>query len=224
MRVKLIGLSLVIAAWCACAAIPSAVSASPLLTFPTGTSLATGSLLKVTNIGVARFVESQWTVECPTANVTGKLAKNSGSSIEIEFSTMELHGLGAGGDCRQDRTTGGTTEVGSSVNVSYSGLPWCFKANPLIGEDGFEIRGGSCGGEPKNVTMVLNYTGLGECKYQASAIRGSFVTHPEDAMLTMKTLFEKEVTSPFFCASTINSETAMTMERDALTSEPVYIS
>jgi len=50
---KLIHLSLPIAAWFALALAPTAATASPLLTYPTGTPLATGSLLQITNIGVA---------------------------------------------------------------------------------------------------------------------------------------------------------------------------
>jgi len=93
-----------------------------------------------------------------------------------------------------------------------------------MGEDTFEIRGGDCAELAKPLTIVLNYTGLVECKYQALSIRGKFTTHPEDVRLAMARQFEKESTNSFLCPSTIGSETAMTMEKDSLTSEPVYIS
>jgi hypothetical protein len=93
-----------------------------------------------------------------------------------------------------------------------------------IGGEAFELRGGGCGEAAKSVTLDFNYTCLSQCKYRAPPIRGTFTTHPEDAMLTMKPQFEKEVASPIFCPTAISSQTLMTMERDALTSEPVYIS
>jgi len=224
MRRKFIYFSLTIAAWLALASAPTGAAASPVLTYPTGTPLATGSLLQITNIGVALFTESAWRLECSTARFTGKLVTNSGSAIEIELTTMEMHGVGTGGDCRQDRTKEGKTEEGGSVAVTYSGLPWCLRANKLMSADTFEIRGGSCGENVKPATLVLNYTALTECKYETSAIKGTFTTHPGDAILSMAPELKGEVSNSFLCATSMPTDTQMTIERDSLVAEPVYFS
>jgi hypothetical protein len=198
---------------------PASASASPELTFPTGTRLATGSLLQVTNFGVARFSDGiNFPLECPTAKFTGTLATNSGSSVQINFSSMKLEGLGKEGDCASEKE-----EFKRSVKVTYSNLPWCFKA-PALGNDSFEYRGGKCGEEPKPVTLILNITGGPECKYEAASIRGTFKTHPEDAKLEMVSELKGESSNSFLCATSLSTETAMTMERDSLVAEPVYIS
>jgi hypothetical protein len=224
MRVKRVSLGLAFAAWVALALAPAAASASPVLTYPTGTALASGSLLQITNIGVALFTEREWHLECPTAKFTGKLVTNSGSVIEIELSAMEIHGVGTGGDCRQDRTKEGKTETGGSVNVTYSGLPWCLRTNPLLGTDAFDIRGGTCGKEPKPATLTFNYTGLTGCSYETAAIKGTYTTHPGDAILSMAPELKGESSNSFLCAASMPSDTQMTVERDSLTAEPVYIS
>jgi hypothetical protein len=225
MRRKLVHLAMALAAWAAFAVAPTLASASPVLTYPTGTPLATGSLLQITNVGVALFTEPEWNILCPTARFTGKLTTNSGTNIEVDLSSMEIHGIGAGGDCRQDRKRELVTEEGLSVNVVYSGLPWCLNAGKGLPADEFQIRGRSCTEAAKPVTLVFTYTGVSECKYQATSIRGTFTTHPQDVRMAIATqLFEKEIGSSFLCPSTIGSDTELTMERDSATPEPVYIS
>jgi len=217
---------LTIAAWFALTLAPTMATASPVLTYPKGTRLATGSLLQITNIGVAVFTESEWRLECPTAHVKGKLVTNTGTAVEIELSSFEMSGLGAGEDCRQDRNKEGSTEIGASVHVTYSGLPWCFRATSQMSADSFDIKAAHCGEIVKNnVTLVFNYTGLKECKYEISSIQGTFTTEATgDAILTMKPELKGEASNSFLCQSSMPSETAMTLERDSLLAEPVYFS
>jgi hypothetical protein len=217
-------LSLALAAWGAFALAPTLASASPVVTFPKGTPLATGSLLQITNVGISLFTEPEWKIECSTVRFTGKLTANSGTNIEADLSSMEAHGLGTGGDCKRDRTgKEGKTEEGGSVNITYSSLPWCLKSS---GKDEFQIRGGSCTETARPVTFVFSYTSLAECKYEAASIHGTFTTAPEDArMLIGEQFFEKELTNPFFCPTvTVGTDTELTMEKDSPTNEPVYIS
>lgn len=225
MRRKLVQLGLVLAAWSAFALAPTVASASPVITSPLGTTLATGSLLQITNVGFQLFTEPEWKIECSTVKFTGKLTTNSGTNIEADLSSMEAHGAGLSGDCKRDRQKEGKTEEGS-INITYSGLPWCLKAGKGLAIDEFQIRGGSCTESAKPVTFVFNYTGLAECKYEAASINGHFSTAPEDVRMTIsEQLFEKEATNSFLCpTATVGSDTELTMEKDAPTNEPVYIS
>lgn len=214
MRRKLVQLLLALGAMGAFALAPTVASASPVMTSPLGTSLATGSLLQVTNVGISLFTEPAGRIECSNVKFTGELKTNSGAEVAVNLSSMEAHGSGAGGDC---------TSGGGSVKVAYSGLPWCFKTT---GKDEFQIRGGSCTGIKQPVTFVITYTGAAECKYEALSFHGFFSTAPEDVRMTIsEQLFETEPTNGIFCPTpSIGSDTEMTMEKDSPTNEPVYIS
>ncbi|HWN72846.1 MAG TPA: hypothetical protein VNN15_03445 [Solirubrobacterales bacterium] len=217
---KLIHLGLALAAWGAVALAPTFASASPVMTFPLGTPLATGSLLQVTNAGVSLFTEPEGRIECLTVKFTGELSANSEGGVAVNLSSMEARRGGVEEDCKRDWYKNEITQEGS-VKITYSGLPWCFKT---AGIDEFQIRGGSCTGSKKPVTLVFTYTGLAECKYEASSFHGTFTTAPEDVRLLSEQGFEKESTNSFFCPATMGSDTELTMEKDAPTNEPVYIS
>src|ERR1044072_8064249 len=105
----------------AAAVVPVASPASPVLTHPTGTSLATGTKVTITNIGITRFKDSGGVTlfECVTALTTGPLVTNSGTLIGINVESATTTGTAAEARC--------TSSFG---NLKYTtgvegGLPWC---------------------------------------------------------------------------------------------------
>jgi hypothetical protein len=69
---------------------PGPSFASPLLTHPTGTALATGAKVTDTNIGVTRFKSTGGAIlaECPTTFTTGTVATNSGTHVAIDVESV----------------------------------------------------------------------------------------------------------------------------------------
>jgi hypothetical protein len=202
------------------AAVPSGSSASPVLTHPTGTSLATGAKVTITNIGITRFKDSGGVTifECITALTTGPVVSNSGTLFGINIETASTTGTGEEGRC-----------TASFGNVKYTtgvegGLPWCLTGKS---EDKFEIRGGKCTEAARPLKVTLDSTGAGECKYKKSTGElGTFTTDGTgDAVLTIVGQeFTKEAGS-LFCPSSYKVEAAMTMETDTSASaDPLYIS
>jgi hypothetical protein len=217
---KLNPVPLCVVALIAAVLLPAASSASPVLTHPTGTSLAKGAKVTITNIALTRFKNSGGAIifECVTALTTGPLVSNSGTLFGIDIETASTTGTGAEGQCS-----------GSLGNVKYTtavegGLPWCLTGK---GEDNFEIRGGRCSELARPIKIILDTTTAGECKYKKSTGElGTFTTDGTgDAILTIvEQEFIKEAGS-FVCPGAYKVEAAMTMETDTtLSSDPLYIS
>src|SRR4051794_23437699 len=96
MSKKLIIACFAVVAVAAC--LPTTASASPELTFPTGTRLATGTKIKATNVGNNLFKTDDGTStlsECSSTILTGELLKNNGTGIEGNITTATASGTGS---------------------------------------------------------------------------------------------------------------------------------
>lgn len=215
--------------------LPAAASASPVLTHPTGTKLATGRLLKGTSIGNFLFKSGSTVLfECTKATYTGELTKNNGEEIEANITTATITGTGAEAVAGMPECTASTignftmTTNGGGVdeNTVANGTPWCLKSTV---SGSFSMRGGKCSEAARAITFALDGTAIGACHYSRSAsITGTYTSDSSgDAIFSLTsagTEFTKETGDPVLCPSGFSLEAKFTMETDTSTAEPVYIS
>ena len=204
------------------AVIPSAAFASPQLTYPTGTRLATGSTLKATNVGVITVTRTDGTSggNCSAASLTGSLVKNNGTEVEANIEAASFTGTGTEGRCTIESMWTGNWKFTFGIE---KGLPWCLVANSLMKEDEFQIRGGKCSETSRPIYLALDASG-GECKYEAGSFRGTFTTEPSDTVLTVSTPEYPLVSGSFLCPALWRLDFSLTLERDEAGTHPVYIS
>jgi hypothetical protein len=157
-------------------------------------------------------------VECETATITGTLTKNGGG-IEGTIETAEFLGnpdepTPHGAHCKGG--FGGKTTVTPS-HTSALGIPWCIKATA---EDKFEVRGGACGAATVALKFALHTATLGTCSYERSVatgpVRGTYTTHPADAIVTIEGANAKftKTAGSVFCPSTGELFMAFTLTTD----------
>ena len=183
MSKKLIAACMAIALFAAFA-LPAAASASPHMT-QGGVGVAVGTSITGQNTGETVFTGA-FNVRCSSADLSGTLTENSGTSIkgEIPVGNASFTGTGTGGDC--------TSALGSTKVTVNSKL--CLQTTKTA--DQLEVTG--CGA---NVTFTLEITGTGPCKYSTSRVLGTFTTSPENAKVTVS---EQEATKEeggIFCPS-----------------------
>ena len=226
MSRKLITACMALAAFVAFAVVPAGASANndPDLTHPTGTMLAAGAKIKATSVGHTLMTDANGgiLITCSTAEMTGTLKTNNGSTIAGDIESAHFTGSGAGNDC-----TSVLGDVKVTTNVG-NGTPWCVHSGPNDATDKFTVRGGKCAEEARAMTFALDFTSGITCKYtretKASPLIGTYTTHPDDAVLSIShEPFHKEEGS-FFCPSTGYLDMSFTMETDSATAEPLYIS
>jgi hypothetical protein len=186
--------------------LPATVSASPVITHPTGTILnpSKGSCAGVsgtvcivgTNIGISKLktdpsgsTAPAVLTECSTTTITGYLEKNTGTLIEGTIITATSQGTGPEVNGMHE-CTGASGIIGNVLptlngggvdgeNIT-NGTPLCVKSGP---NDTGTLRGGKCSEEPRKMTMVLDATKLfeptkfNECKYErTNAFEGTVTT------------------------------------------------
>jgi hypothetical protein len=158
------------------------------------------------------------------ARFAGTLRGNTGTEIGWEISTIEFGGTGAGGDC--------TSGIGAGKFIPNTGTnrpPWCFKATNLMNEDTFRINGGPCGvARPIRFAFEMTSQGV-TCTYEREAgvaVTGTFTTHPNDAVATVGNNigFSRVAGPAMVCPLQFTLDMSFTIEKDAATAEPVYIS
>ena len=211
-------------------ALPAVASASPELTHPTGTTLATNTKIDATGIGIQRLTDTSGNtlVECSSATMTGTLTKNNGTEVEGSIESTTFKGTGTNGECTS--SFGGITV---DTNIG-NGTPWCLRATAAMNKDEFQVRGNSCANAARSITFVLTSTSIGTCKYvRTEPLKGTFATHPTDAILTLTgsgatggadTEFTKEEGS-ILCPSNGTLDMEFTLETDTTASaDPLYIS
>jgi hypothetical protein len=202
-------------------ALPAAASASPKLTHPTGTSLATSTLFKGTNVGVIKMTSAGGAAlwQCEVASMTGQITKNTGTEIEADISSVSITGTASESRCT---STFGSLKFTTAVE---NGVPWCLRASNRMEPDEFQISGGDCATNRK-IRFILDSSTAGECKYsRTAAIPGTFLTHPNDAQATItKVSFAGEAGNSFLCPSEGLLDMSFTLETDTATSEPLYVS
>jgi hypothetical protein len=215
--------------------LPAAAQATnkPLITHPTGTTLATGSLITGTNVGNTLLVTTggETKLTCTTATMTGKLTSNTTGNVQGNITAATFTGGGSGGAC---------TGIFNAVVVP-EGLPWCLKSNSEMENDEFQVSGGECGGTASKIKFTLKVFGseTQKCVYESTtttAVKGTYTTHSTgDAVLTTPraggTLsgdsgFNKiSDTTPFeLCPKSSALKMTFTLETDEATAKPLYIS
>jgi hypothetical protein len=211
-------------------ALPAVASASPQITHPTGTRLATEKKFLGT-LGVSKFTDANGGAlfECTSGAMTGTLTKNNGTEIEGNIESAAIAGTASEGGC-----TGFVIGPARVTTAVGNGVPWCLRANSAMNTDEFQIRGGKCSEASRAITLVFDM-GIGvNCAYERTvAIKGSFTTDTTgDAILTTTgvgvtgeedTGFTREGTN-VFCPMSGRFPFEFTLETDSGTAEPLYLS
>jgi hypothetical protein len=198
-----------------------ATASSAQLTSPTGTLVAAGATVKATNVGTSRLTDASGNTltECSTTSMTAELIKNNGTEIEANITSVSSGGTGVAGECTS--SFGGFTP---KFNIG-NGTPWCLKS--VNGIDEFTIRGGRCTDAARSVTVVMDSTTVGICKYNRSAVlSGSFITDSSDgdAVLSMNSNEITKEEGGIFCPSSGRVDVSYTLEADEAGTTPMYIS
>ena len=196
----------------------SVASAAPVVTYPTGTVLATGTNVKGTNSGELTITSPLGTVTCSKANLTGTLDSNSTSGgSKITVNAASFTGTGMNGECTS--WTGGLTVTPAGA----AGLPWCIEATTATDEG--KIRGGKCNELPRSITFALDFTSIGTCAYnRSSAAVGSIRT--DDGSQAAITISNQEWVAHggnAFCPSAVKLNVTFSLAL-ASNGDPVYFS
>lgn len=230
---KLIRACIALAAFGALFVIPSVASAAgPELTAPTGTPLPVGSAIIGTNTitGVHKptvMTTSIGNVECTGATMEGTLLKNTGTHVEGEITTAEFGGTVGGtttGHCSGSGFLASPVVTPSHTsNPSIAGapaLPWCITASG--NKDEFTVRGGKCSEASRPLRFLLHASGT-QCAYEKASVTGTYLTHPNHAVLTIASqTFTKVAGGSFFCPSSGTLHMSFTLE--TAKGEDIYIS
>jgi hypothetical protein len=226
MSKKLIGAFMALAAFAAFAVMPAVSSASPELTHPTGTTLATGSKITATLLGgsaILKDTSGNTLITCTTATLTGELTRNNGTEIQGQITSATYGGTGAKVSAEPANECTGTFGNTSVTPLASKATPWCLKSQA---SDKWNLTGGACPAGGGRIKFILNSTTVGECEYQSTAagVSGGFTTHPEDAKLTVTESGFELIRGGFFCPPSGHLEQGFTLETDSATTEPLYIS
>lgn len=156
-------------AFIACAAFAPAASASPVLT-EEGFKVAPGTTVTAQSEGTIYRTDAVSNRMCQNSDMHGTLVKNTGSLIEIEFSSVSFTGK-----------LGGACEGIGADSLKAGNLPWCLRigTEPV---DSFTLSGGKCGEAPKSITLTV---GSG-CSYVATngSLSGTYNTNTLGGELT----------------------------------------
>lgn len=197
-------------------------SASPALTHPTGTIAPVGTVIKGTNLGNIVLTSAIGTLACSTATLTGTLAANSTiGGVSWTITTVDVSGTGETITGEPEPECTGVGFLVKGFGVTWT-TPLCLEA--VEQSDALKLRGGACTEKPKVVVFHQAFTErFGNCTYQRSSLSGTFVTDPEDAILTF-TEQEFVDTSHECGLPNIKTSLAITLETDKTTAEGVYLS
>jgi hypothetical protein len=181
MTKKLFGACVVLALWVVPAPFASAANDAQLT--DAGSLVAVGSKWKLTGPKF-KIVDTSLNGldECSTATLEGEVLKNSSSTVEGSIEKAEFSGTGA------VSSHNGLNECTSSFGNAYitMGLPVCIKLTPVMGEDEFQISGGTCAASGK-VILTIGSTTTGTCKFEsASSIKGDYTTGGTEAELAVR--------------------------------------
>jgi hypothetical protein len=221
---KLIRACIAMAAFAAIFVIPSAASASPELTHPTGTTVKVGELIEGVNVAHAETPTTTiftaaggLEVKCTTAFLTGEVTSNTGTKIAGNITTADFSAT-PGVTPHTSHCDGGSL---GKVTVTTA-VPWCVTAEGT--KDQFSVWGGKCSEAAKNISFTL-HTAIGECVYGKASVGGTYTTHPSDAILTVnKGESFSRTNNNFFCPTSGSIDMAFTLTIDGNTSTPIYIS
>jgi hypothetical protein len=166
--------------------------------------------------------------ECATTTMTGELAKNSGTQIQINITTAAFSGTPAEPNsthCTGPGAYGAMTMTPNhTTNPTHNGissLPWCLTVEGA--QDEFSIRGGKCSEAVRPLTFVYHSSVIGACTFSGSQITGTYTTHPADAIFTVQKKEFTRITGSAFCPGGWGMDWAFTMTTDG-NNTPLYIS
>jgi hypothetical protein len=219
-----------LAAYAAISMAPSAASAAPVITHPTGSVLATGKLVTATNVGAVLLKTPIGNFECSTSRLTGKLTANAaGKGFDIEIEKVAFAGTGAtaaGEPAAECTATGSLFPVSVTPEPATNGTPWCLQATTTIDE--FTLRGNGCTVASRAIQINLTETFIGTCSYErATSVPGTLrtdISEGEDGTLTIGGQEWKLIAGPVACAASFKLEATYTIETDSTMAEPLYIS
>jgi len=188
-------------------ALPTAASASPVVTHPTGTKLSlTGQTCTTasnaicitgTNVGEATLYAADGTtvlLHCSKVVFTGALTANTGTHIEGDIHTATFSGTGAQDpkmvknmpECTGTNGLPNTTVTSNGtdpVNVTKIDEEDVTNGTPWCitsNNDTFSLRGGTCTDPARAIEFVLHPTELSSCVYsREKAVTGTIQTDTE---------------------------------------------
>lgn len=173
MRNKLITACLAVAAFAAFAALPSGASAAPCVTDPSGTCLATGNKITVTQHSDSVLTTPVGTVTCTVVSATGTLQVNDHTAgIRATISSASFEGTGLNKRCTSSINDG----FGGKVQVQVTSKPpYCLFSTA---NDTAEIWDGDCPGKTTGAKFVFDVftqggTFLQECEYERQTAGGA---------------------------------------------------
>jgi hypothetical protein len=146
-----------------------------------GTDVAVGSEF----VGTASSTEFTTTASaplftCSTAKLTGKVTKNSGSSVEAEVPKGSAIFSGTGAVHVHNNVpecTGSFGNVYTTLTTAF-----CFRSDSAMATDEFQVTG--CAGKVK---FMISSTTAGACEYESTgAVLGSYTTGGAEAKLTVR--------------------------------------
>jgi hypothetical protein len=211
------------------------------LTHPTGTKLATGGKIQMTNVGnmLLEGKKPETLQTCPSVLLTGGLTHNGSDDITTEITSMTFRGTGAGEGCTL--VTGPTMVVTTNYEEGGKkvGVPYCLTTT--AGTDKWTMPGGSCGGPPRAIKFKVDlYSSetpeqlLGTCAYEKANITGTIATDSgavQDALLTINEegVFKRIELSNILLFQSCPEETRLTMTQTMETdtssaADPLYLS
>jgi hypothetical protein len=212
-------------------ALPAVASASPELTQPTGTTVATGTKIKATNVeGNTLMTNTSGGIitDCSSAVLTGELAKNSGTAIEGTVTSAVFTGTGGGAN---NACTGTFFSNPRPTPGVANGLPWCVRATSTMLSDEAQIRGGKCSEASREIRFALDLESIGvTCLYgraNGEPITGTLTTDTTgDAIVRVSGALFRPVSTPFPCPEEGLLDMNFTIETDPTsgTASPMYIS
>jgi hypothetical protein len=159
------------------AVVPSLASANPILTKPTGTTLATGSAIRATNLGIATMTTSLGNLYCSTTILEGTLTSNTtATGAKVEITSAKFGGTGTvQPGAEEPECTGEGFFTPNATVTPNASLPWCLEA--AANAHSFTIRGGKCSAAATAIKFTLDVTGIGACEYnRTNAANGTLVT------------------------------------------------
>jgi hypothetical protein len=223
-----------------------ATASAVQLTFPTGTKLATGGKLQMTNVGNFFFkgFKPETLQTCSSMISTGTLTHNGPEDITTEITSLTFRGTATAERCTL--TTGPTMNVTTSYEEGGKkvGVPYCLTTT--AGADKWTMPGGACGGPSRPIKFKIDlyssepdpeteiFTLLATCVYEKASLTGSFLTDTgagQDAQLTFSEegVFKRTELSNILYFQSCPEETKLiataTMETDTTSAaDPLYIS
>jgi hypothetical protein len=151
--------------------------------------------------------------ECTSAVFNGTVLKNSGTEVELTFSSASITGPGPRGTCA-------TAFLGNTI-VTPKKLPWCFRAGGKLAADTFTMIAADCPTTTGTMELTLDSSTVGECSYSKTSLNGIFITGEMGDLTISDQEFLKSAGSGF-CAASLKLDLTLDLYTEG-TNTRVYI-